>query len=381
MAHTSDVNTLCGQVFSLPELLRRQYYDLEPKIRKLLSTPEIFSVQKILLSGCGDSYAAAMAVRLSFERLTHLPVEVVSAIDLARFYRETYLGFAPNNPLVIALSNSGTPARITEAARRAAGKGAFVLGITGNPASPLGQCVSRILALDIPSFPDAPGTRSYITALLALLLVALRIGEVRGRYTMDHAMAIRQDILDQADVLERMLPYMDREMRELAGSWQHLDAWDFVGAGPDYATAWYGHAKVFEATGQYAMHINSEEWLHLNFFARNPKKIATVVVASSCNEGLSRTIEVIGHMRTLERPLLIVTDRLPQCLDQADLTVALTPASAFVESLPIVQCAPVNLLIGYVMELLRETPGRGCEGPWAFARDGAGIRESEIIMY
>jgi glucosamine--fructose-6-phosphate aminotransferase (isomerizing) len=368
-------------VFSLPELLRGQYADLEPKVRKLFSTPELLSFQKIILSGCGDSFAASMAVLKSFERLTRLPVEVVSAIDLARFYDEKNFGFAPNNPLIIMVSNSGNVARVVEAAQRAAAKGAFVLGITGNPDSSLGVSATRVLRPEIPPFQSAPGTRSYIVSLLALLLIAVRIGEVRACYSMDEAMAIRRDIDSQANTLERMLPDMDRQMLALAQAWQSLEAWDFVGAGPDYATAWYGHAKVLEATGQYAMHINSEEWLHLNFFARRPQTIATVVVASSGNKGLSRTKEVIAHMRSLGRPLLIVSDQAWDDVNAGGLEFVIAPASAFADSLPIVQCAPINLLIGFVMTLLGETPGRGCMGPWAFAKDGAGVRESEIILY
>jgi glucosamine--fructose-6-phosphate aminotransferase (isomerizing) len=369
------------QVFSLPELIRGQYAGLEPKIRELFSTPELFSFQKIILSGCGDSRAASMAVLKSFERLTRLPVEVVSVLDLARFYEERHFGFAPNNPLIIMVSNSGTVARVAEAAQRAAEKGAFVLGITANPHSPLGVNAARVLPLTIPPYPSAPGTRSYIVSLLALLLIAIRIGEVRGCYTMDEAMAMRGDIDSQAAALERLLPGMDGQMLAVARSWQRLEAWDFVGAGPDYATAWYGHAKVFEATGQYAMHINSEEWLHLNFFIRNPQKIATVVVASSGNEGLSRTKEAIVHMRSLGRPLLIVSDRRWDDAGTAGLEFAVTPASLFANSVSLVQCAPINLLVGYIMTFLEERPGRDGMGPWAFAKDGAGVRESEIILY
>ena len=36
-------------------------------------------------------------------------------------------------------------------------------------------------------------------SLLALLLLAIRFGEVRGRYTMDQAMDYRADLLAQAD--------------------------------------------------------------------------------------------------------------------------------------------------------------------------------------
>lgn len=145
-------NAMCRQVWSLPELLRQQYAYLEPACRKVLTTPEIFSIQRIVLTGCGDSHAAAMAVRYAFEALTGIPTEVVPAIELSRYYSERQLGFAPRNPLAIAVSNSGGIARVSEAIRRVTAHGGFALGVTGNPDSPLGRCASRILPLSVPPF-------------------------------------------------------------------------------------------------------------------------------------------------------------------------------------------------------------------------------------
>ena len=62
-------SALRRQVMSLPELMRQQYADLEPKTRTVLSTPEIFNIQRIVLTGCGDSYAALLAVKPAFRRL------------------------------------------------------------------------------------------------------------------------------------------------------------------------------------------------------------------------------------------------------------------------------------------------------------------------
>ena len=59
-------NALIRQVLSLPELIEQQYNDLEPKARKTLTTPEIFGIQRIVLTGCGDSYAAALATKNAF---------------------------------------------------------------------------------------------------------------------------------------------------------------------------------------------------------------------------------------------------------------------------------------------------------------------------
>ena len=54
-----------------------------------------------------DSLAAAMATKHAFEMLTGIPTEVVTAIELGRFYCERHLGIDCRNPLVIAVSNSG----------------------------------------------------------------------------------------------------------------------------------------------------------------------------------------------------------------------------------------------------------------------------------
>jgi glucosamine 6-phosphate synthetase-like amidotransferase/phosphosugar isomerase protein len=195
-------SALRRQVMSLPELMRQQYADLEPKTRTVLSTPEIFNIQRIVLTGCGDSYAALLAVKPAFEKYAKIRTEVVPTIDLARDYEKKNLGYAPQSPLVIAVSNSGQVARVGEAVRRCRKAGAFTLGITGHEESVLGQSAERILKLDIPKFESAPGTRSYMVCVMALYLLAIRIGEVRGRYTMDVASARRKEIKALADALD-----------------------------------------------------------------------------------------------------------------------------------------------------------------------------------
>lgn len=378
MKHIS--NAMCRQVWSLPELLRTQYEDLEPKCRKVLTTPEIFSIQRIVLTGCGDSHAAAMATRYIFESLTGLPTEVVPAIELSRYYSEKQLGFAPNNPLVIAISNSGGIARVGEAIQRAANHGAFTLGITGNPESLLGRSVNRILPLSIPSFESAPGTRSYLVALLALLLLAIRIGEVYGRYTMDRAMDYRHDLLRQADALEECLPAMDAQIKKLSETWCNLEAFDFIGAGPDYASAWFGQAKIYEACGKYAMCNNTEEWLHMNFFMRQVDKIGTILICHGDSPALSRAKELTHYaVCDMERPFLLISTK-EMDLGEATYPSVYTPTTAYPQSSILTQFAPICLMAGYIGEFLQEEDGRGCQGPWSFAHNGRGIKESEIIV-
>lgn len=373
-------NAMCRQVFSLPELIRSQYEDLEPKTRTVLSFQEIFNVQRIVLTGCGDSYAAAMATKHAFEMLTGIPTEVVTAIELSRFYCEKHMGVDCRNPLVISVSNSGTGARIAEAVQRARLHGCYVLGITGDEGSPLGVNSDKVLKLDIPSFESAPGTRSYLVSVMALLLLAIRFGEVRGKYTMDQAMDYRYDIRDQGELLEAMLPKMDAVCRKVAEEWKDFPCYDFVGSGFDYATAWFGHAKILEATGKFAMHINTEEWFHLNFFARDAKHMGTVVVGNTTSPGLSRTKEMVKYANVLKRPLAVITDGTKEDFDGEEAVYIRVPSPKYPISMPLTHFAPVCLIAGYISAMIGEKYGRGCEGDWEFAQGGAGVKNSEIIV-
>lgn len=371
-------NNMKKQVYGIKDIFREQFIKIEERSRKVLSTPEIYSIQKIVLTGCGDSYAASMFTKKAFEKLTKFPIEVVSAIDLARNYEESQLGFAPNNPLVIAVSNSGTGARVGEAVERVRKHGGFVLGITGNENSVLGKNSSKILNLNIPKLPSAPGVTSYLISVLSLLLMAIRIGEVRGRYTMDHANELRGELLDQAERFIKNLADIDNQVFEISKQFQDNEAWDFIGNSSDYATAWYSMAKVMEATGQYSMHINSEEFNHLNFFMRNTHKINTVFYLSKNDKGYSRTVESIEYSHKLERPTLIISDDEEIC-KKYPLTILID--SSKVDELPyLFQFVPIALLTGYVMVHLCEEAGRGVKGLWSFASGGKGVKESEIVI-
>lgn len=373
-------NPMSRQVESLPELIETQYEDLEPKTRTVLSFQEIYNIQRIVLTGCGDSYAAAMATKHAFEMLTGIPTEVVTAIELGRLYCKKHMGVDCRNPLVIAVSNSGTGARVGEAVQRARKYGCFVLGVTGNETSVLGENSDKVLKLNIPSFEGAPGTRSYMVSVMSLLLLAIRFGEVRHQYTMDQAMDYRMDLKAQGALLKELLPEMEATCEEVAETWKDLPCYDFAGTGFDYATAWFGQAKILEATGKFAMHINTEEWFHLNFFVRQAKEMGTVVVANTTNPAHSRAKELVKYANALHRPLVIITDGDASDFNNEAGTYIKVPSPKYPISMPLTHFAPVCLIASYISELIGEKYGRGSEGDWAFSENGAGVIHSEVIV-
>lgn len=372
-------NPMTRQVWSLPDLIAGQYGDLEPKVRHLLTTPEIFSLKKLYFTGCGDSFAACLAAREAFEQLTEMSVEVVPAIELARHISFPKPGSAPNLPTMIAVSNSGQVARVFEAVKRVNQNGGFTVGITDNPASLLGQEAAKILGLDIPNFESAPGVRSYLVSLLSLLLLAIRIGEVRGRLTMDEANSYRQELYSLSSRLQESLMEMDQNMFAISKAWMGYSGFDFIGAGPDYASAWYGQAKIFEATGKYAMVANTEEWLHLNFFIRDVEKTGTVLVVDKHAPSLSRAWEVAEHVARVGRPFLILSSAKKDLFPRRAHFMHLPETSRSWMS-PLVSFAPLALLTGYMAALLGEEYGRGAKDNWEACKNGGTTKNSQIMI-
>ena len=101
-------NAMLHQVLSVPELLEEVYPDVEPQVRYVMTTPEIYSVKKVVLTGCGDGYAACLTAKRTFEKFLQIPIEVVEPLSLSRYYQMKWVGESPCDPLVIAFSNSGS---------------------------------------------------------------------------------------------------------------------------------------------------------------------------------------------------------------------------------------------------------------------------------
>jgi len=196
---------------------------------------------------------------------------------------------------------------------------------------------------------------------------------------MDEAMDMRLDMLKQGEQLQSLLPDMCIQIHEVAEQWKDFEAFDFVGSGLDYGAAWFGHAKIFEALGKYAMHINSEEWLHLNFFLRNVDKIGTIIVANSDSPAMSRNKELVRYAHDLTRPLMVISDGDQDDFGTAALYVKV-PRSKYTMNMALTQYSPICLLAGFIMDMIGEVDGRGCEGVWKIADGAKCIRQSKIVL-
>lgn len=376
MSYHQPPNPMRDQVASLPNLIEEQVWILEERTRKILTTPEIFAVRQILLTGCGDSHICGLTAETTFETLTEIPTQALNAMQAARYKASQMRRRYPHTPLVIAVSNSGEVARVVEAVKTYGEKGALTLGITSNPHSRLATQASRIVPMTVPSFPSAPGVRSYVISLLTLYLIAIRMGEVRGTYTADHASTLRRELAATAETIRGVIEVVDAPLRQLAADWREFSNFELLGSGAERGAAAYGAAKLLEAVGVHALHEDIEEWVHLEYFVSQARTTGTFVLCPDSSPAFSRVIEIEPLLQTLQRPYLVLTGDVYANRFKHALSVGVNVHPLFA---PLVYSVPVALFAAYLAAELGQVYGRGAQGQWVDSKDGMTTRQSTIV--
>jgi glucosamine--fructose-6-phosphate aminotransferase (isomerizing) len=371
-------NTLVEQVRSLPALVREVFDATDEAARMALDHNLCLSAKRLFVAGCGDSHHAALGSELAFETLAGLPAEPMTAMQFARYAAGCLPPGGPNMNLFIGISVSGEVARTLEALTLARQAGAATLALTATPGSRLAHAADRTLDSSTPPFPDPPGVytprvRTYLANQLALLLVAVRLGEVRGHLDWPTAQRVRREIASLGDRLEATAAACDEPARALAAEWHDAGEFVFLGSGPNYGTALYSAAKVLEASGDTALGQDTEEWAHLQYFAR--AQTTPTFVISAGERDLSRAAEVAAAATALGRRVAAVAPA-SAALGQAAARLPLAEGVPEMFS-PIVAAIPGALFAAYRAEAIGEPyfrpPGGGRES------GSNRIRTSEMV--
>jgi len=293
-------NSMIAQVKSLPEMIRSEFGALDRQVRLLMNHDECLSVKRIVITGCGDSHMAGIAAELAFEQIAGIPTEPMRAMKSGRYAAPYRLSHYPHNPLVIGISVSGTVSRTREAVGLFSKQNLPTVAITGNPDSPLAQAADKVIDCSIPEFPFAPGVRSYRMSLLALYLLAIRLGEVQDRFSQGEAKILRQNLLNTADAIAATIEAVDEKSFELAQAVAEEESFVYIGDGPNFGTALFGAAKAIEAAGVHAMGQESEEWAHLQYFTTVETSTPTFLISPGYR-GHNRVGELMPPLKKIGR--------------------------------------------------------------------------------
>ena len=295
------------QVAGLAGDLRQLTRPFDQQIRAVLTPLEWKSVKKVYLTGDGDSYHAACAAEMAFEAIADVACEPLSAQRFLDYDAAWMRSAAPHQTLVIATSASGGTERVVQAIERAKEHDALTLALTGTPNSAVTQVADRTVVVELPQRERSPGIRTYQASLLGMLLVAIQLGETQDIHAPEAANALRQELLDLADVVDATTEAIQGRCREVAETIVDSLPVVMLGSGPSYGTALYSAAKLVEAAGVFAIGQDLEEWWHVERFAY-PIDMPVFVIAPP-GRSHWRAESVAATARGLGRRVIAVTHK------------------------------------------------------------------------
>lgn len=265
-------------------------------------------VDRVYITGCGDSWCAGIACRDFFIKNTGLAVEVHQALEFSRYVCPAEV---TENAIVLSISSSGKVARTVECAIRAKEKGALSIGVTRAPEGRLAQAADEKIVVNIPDVVGiAPGTQSYIASILAIMTFAIALGEQRGTLTQQGADEIFATIAKLNEAMKLTVKANFELTRKYIAAYAQpktyapIDMFHILGSGPNWGTAQFGSMKLLEASGFDSIPQGIEEWAHTQYFTTRPGT-HTVVIAPR-GESRERAMEVLQAVGVMDGKKIVI---------------------------------------------------------------------------
>jgi len=159
------------------------------------------TLRRVVIVACGTSYHAGLIGRYAIEEFSRVSVEVEIASEYR--YRNPVVG--PGD-LVIGISQSGETADTLAAMRTARERGANVLAITNIMGSQATRDADGVLYTRAGLEIGVAATKTFVSQVVAMYLLALRLAELRGTLEPDELKATISEV--------KRLPHRITEMFE-----------------------------------------------------------------------------------------------------------------------------------------------------------------------
>ncbi|HXM96859.1 MAG TPA: glutamine--fructose-6-phosphate transaminase (isomerizing) [Candidatus Dormibacteraeota bacterium] len=223
-----------------------------------LTAEQFREFQSVRIVACGTSWHSALAGKFMIEQLARIPVEVDYGSEFR--YRDPILD---SKTLTVCISQSGETADTLAAQREAKLKGSPTLAICNVMGSMITrEAAGTILTHAGPEIGVA-STKAFTAQLTAIMLLAIHLGNLRGKLTPQAAIALLQEFTRIPHKMETILQADETGFYEKLGR-QFFRFTDFLylGRGIHYPIALEGALKLKEISYIHAEGYPAGEMKH-----------------------------------------------------------------------------------------------------------------------
>ncbi len=309
--------------------------------------------ENIKIIAMGTSFYAGLVGKYLIERLARIPVEVDYGSEFR--YRDPMVG---PETLTVVITQSGETADTLGAQRESKKKGSKTLAVC----NVVGSMVTREAAgtLYTHAGPEigVASTKAFTSQITALYLLAMHLGQVRGRISAEQSLQLAQELARLPGLLRNVLdcdPEVERLSREFYRSRNFL----FLGRGIHYPIAMEGALKLKEISYIHAEGYPAGEMKHGPIALIDGEMPVGVIATRDDNDEASRLSyeKVLSNVQEVKARegivIAVVTEGDSDTRESADYLIEIPAVSELLA--PILEVVPLQLLAYHI------AVRRGCD--------------------
>ncbi len=212
--------------------------------------------RRIILTGCGTSWHAALVGEYMLEEYARVPVEVEYASEFR--YRNPVL---EPDTVVVGISQSGETADTLAAIHEAERRGATTMGIVNVVGSSIARATRGGVYTHSGPEIGVASTKAFTGQLTVLALFTLLMARRRGHLSVVRGREIVAALRALPDQLEAVLS-QEAAIRELASRFEEARNFLYLGRGPNFPIALEGALKLKEISYIHAEGYPAAEMKH-----------------------------------------------------------------------------------------------------------------------
>jgi len=297
--------------------------------------------ERLLLIACGTSWHAALVGKFLIESLARVPVEVDLASEFR--YRDPLVD---EKTLVVVISQSGETADTLAALEEASRRGARTLGIVNVLGSAIARRAGGVLYTHAGPEIGVASTKCFTTQLVALHLLALHLGRLRGCLNPEQARAELSALLHMPEAIQEALE-CEEQIRLLAPELASAKDALFLGRGPTFPIALEGALKLKEISYIHAEGYPAGEMKH-GPIALIEEQLPVIVIATE-HAVYEKTLGNLEEVRARGGRVIAIATKGDQRVCQlASEVIYLPSVSPLCE--PLLAAIPLQLLAYHIAD-------------------------------
>ncbi len=319
-----------------------------------ISDDDLADASSINIAACGTSWHAALAGKYMIERLGRLPVDV----DYASEYR--YRNPIPDrNALGLLITQSGETADTLAAQREMIALGSKTVAICNVVDAMVAREAHGAIYTHAGPEIGVASTKAFTAQLTALFLLALKLGQLRGRIDPARSVVLMEELSRIPGKIDEVLEGRSGECERLARDFCNARDFLYLGRGIHFPIALEGALKLKEISYIHAEGYPAGEMKH------GPNALIDetlpVVVLATRDEG--DPASVLRYEKTLSniqevtarsgRVIAIATEGDTTIGSLVEHVIHVPPAMELLA--PLIEIVPLQLLAYYI------AVRRGCD--------------------